>query len=75
MGKYFSDVVDSAIEAIYYSYDQERAAAVLQPLAEAARARNIPLESALRALLRGIEENHGGDCQEASQKGENICEK
>ena len=36
MGKYFSDVVDSAIEAIYYSYDQERAAAVLQPLAEAA---------------------------------------
>lgn len=46
-----------------------------EPLAEAARARNIPLESALRALLRGIEENHGGDCQEASQKGENICEK
>ena len=32
MGKYFSDAVDSAIEAIYYTYDRDRAAAALQPL-------------------------------------------
>lgn len=38
MGKYFSDAVDSALEAIYYSYDRERAAAALQPLADAANA-------------------------------------
>ena len=38
MGKYFSDAVDKAIEAIYYCYDQERAAAALQPLADAANA-------------------------------------
>ena len=38
MGKYFSDAVDSAIEAIYYTYDREKAAAVLQPLADAANA-------------------------------------
>ena len=38
MGKYFSDAVDQAIEAIYYCYDQERAAACLQPLADAANA-------------------------------------
>lgn len=36
MGKYFSDAVDSALEAIYYSYDRERAAAAVQPLADAA---------------------------------------
>lgn len=36
MGKYFSDAVDQALEAIYYCYDQERAAASLQPLADAA---------------------------------------
>lgn len=38
MGKYFSDAVDQAIEAIYYTYDQEKAAAALQPLADAANA-------------------------------------
>ena len=38
MGKYFSNAVDSALEAIYYSYDKERAAAALQPLADAANA-------------------------------------
>lgn len=38
MGKYFSDAVDSALEAIYYTYDRSRAAACLQPLTEAARA-------------------------------------
>ena len=38
MGKYFSDAVDSAIEAIYYTYDRDRAAAALQPLADAANA-------------------------------------
>ncbi len=36
MGKYFSDAVDNAIEAIYYTYDRERAAAAIQPLADAA---------------------------------------
>ena len=35
MGKYFSDAVDNALEAIYYSYDRERAAADVQPLADA----------------------------------------
>ena len=38
MGKYFSDTVDSALEAIYYSFDRERAVACLQPLADAANA-------------------------------------
>lgn len=38
MGKYFSDAVDNALEAIYYSYDRERAAAAVQPLADAANA-------------------------------------
>jgi len=38
MGKYFSNAVDSALEAIYYSYDKERAATALQPLADAANA-------------------------------------
>ena len=38
MGKYFSDAVDSALEAIYYTFDKERAAASLQPLADAANA-------------------------------------
>lgn len=38
MGKYFSDAVDQAIEAIYYTFDKERAAACLQPLADAANA-------------------------------------
>ena len=31
MGKYFSDAVDNAIEAIYYTYDRERAAAANSP--------------------------------------------
>ncbi len=35
MGKYFSDVVDQAIEDIYYCYDPQRAAGAIQPLAEA----------------------------------------
>ena len=38
MGKYFSDAVDQALEAIYYSFDRERAAACLQPLADASNA-------------------------------------
>ena len=38
MGKYFSDVVDKALEDIYYCYDQQRAASALQPLADAANA-------------------------------------
>ena len=38
MGKYFSDAVDNAIEAIYYTYDREKAAAAIQPLADAANA-------------------------------------
>ena len=38
MGKYFSDTVDQAIEDIYYTFDRERAAACLQPLADAANA-------------------------------------
>ncbi len=35
MGKYFSDVVDKAIEDIYYCYDGARAAAAIRPLADA----------------------------------------
>lgn len=38
MGKYFSDVVDKAIEDIYYCYDPARAAAAIEPLAEASNA-------------------------------------
>ncbi|MCI8453889.1 MAG: sel1 repeat family protein [Lachnospiraceae bacterium] len=38
MGRYFSDVVDQAIEDIYYCYDKERAASALSPLAAAAAA-------------------------------------
>lgn len=38
MGKYFSDTVDNALEAIYYTYDRDRAAACIQPLTEAAKA-------------------------------------
>ena len=38
MGKYFSDAVDNAIEAIYYPSDREKAAAAIQPLADAANA-------------------------------------
>ena len=38
MGKYFSDPVDNAIQAIYYTYDREAAAASVQPLADAASA-------------------------------------
>lgn len=38
MGKYFSDAVDNALEAIYYTYDREKAAACIQPLADAANA-------------------------------------
>ena len=38
MGKYFSDVVDKAIEDIYYCYDNARASAALQSLTAAAQA-------------------------------------
>lgn len=37
MGKYFSDVVDNALEAIYYTYDRDRAAACIQPLIQASK--------------------------------------
>ena len=45
------------------------------PLAEAARARNIPLEALQRAFLRSLEEKDGEVCQESSQNSENICGK
>jgi len=38
MGKYFSDVVEKAIEDIYYCYDPARAAAAIEPLAAASNA-------------------------------------
>ncbi len=38
MGKYFSDAVDNAIESIYYTYDRDKAAAAIGPLADAANA-------------------------------------
>lgn len=38
MGKYFSDVVDKAIEDIYYCYDVQRAAAAIEPLSQASNA-------------------------------------
>ena len=37
MGKYFSDVVDKAIEDIYYCYDTERAGAAAEALFQADR--------------------------------------
>lgn len=36
MGKYFSDVVDKAIEDIYYCYDGQRAKAAAEVLFQAA---------------------------------------
>ena len=36
MGKYFSDVVDKALEDIYYCYDNQRAKAALAALQSAA---------------------------------------
>ena len=38
MGKYFSDIVDQALEDIYYCYDNDRAARILEPLRAAADA-------------------------------------
>ena len=38
MGKYFSDVVDKALEDIYYCYDNDRAKAALTALQSAAAA-------------------------------------
>lgn len=38
MGKYFSDIVDQALEDIYYCYDSKRAGAILEPLRAAADA-------------------------------------
>ncbi len=38
MGIYFSDPVDNALSAIYYTYDCEKAAACIQPLTEASNA-------------------------------------
>ncbi len=38
MGKYFSDAVDQALEAIYYCYDNQKAAAAIPPLMKAAEA-------------------------------------
>lgn len=38
MGKYFSDVVDQALEDIYYCYDNDRAVKILEPLKAAAEA-------------------------------------
>jgi len=38
MGKYFSDPVDDALSAIYYTYDREKAAACIKPLTEASNA-------------------------------------
>ena len=37
MGKYFSDVVDQALEDIYYCYDKERAARAAEALFQAAK--------------------------------------
>lgn len=38
MGKYFSDVVDQALEDIYYCYDNDRAARIIEPLKAASEA-------------------------------------
>ena len=45
MGRYFSDVVDKALEDIYYCYDNDRAKAALAALQTAAAAGDGDAES------------------------------
>ena len=53
MGKYFSDAVDQALEAIYYTYDGEKAAAAVQPLTGAANAGDGDASYILSRCLSG----------------------
>lgn len=53
MGKYFSDVVEKAIEDIYYCYDSQRAAAAIEPLAEASNAGDGDAAYVLSRCLSG----------------------
>lgn len=53
MGKYFSDVVDQAIEDIYYCYDIERAVKSIQPLLDAAQAGDGDASYILSRCLSG----------------------
>lgn len=53
MGKYFSDVVDQALEDIYYCYDVSRAARVIEPLTAAAEAGDGDASYILSRCLSG----------------------
>jgi len=53
MGKYFSDIVDRAIEDIYYCYDNARADAAIQPLTEASNAGDGDASYILSRCLSG----------------------
>lgn len=53
MGKYFSDVVDKAIEDIYYCYDSRRAVGAIQPLLDAAQAGDGDASYLLSRCLSG----------------------
>uniref|UniRef100_UPI0040577D0D tetratricopeptide repeat protein n=1 Tax=Agathobacter sp. TaxID=2021311 RepID=UPI0040577D0D len=53
MGRYFSDVVDKAIEDIYYCYDKDRAALAMQALTEAASAGDGDASYILSRCLSG----------------------
>lgn len=53
MGKYFSDVVDKAIEDLYYCYDSERAVGAIQPLLDAAQAGDGDASYILSRCLSG----------------------
>jgi len=53
MGKYFSDVVDGALEDVYYCYDKERAARVIEPLTAASDAGDGDASYILSRCLSG----------------------
>lgn len=53
MGKYFSDVVDQALEDIYYCYDQQRGAQALEALTKAAGAGDADAAYILSRCLSG----------------------
>ncbi len=53
MGKYFSDIVDQALEDIYYCYDNDRAAIIVEPLRAAADAGDGDASYILSRCLSG----------------------
>lgn len=76
MGKYFSDVVDKAIEDIYYCYDPERAAAAIGPLTDAANAGDGDAAYVLSRCLSGPQYSwRYHPFQEDDERGERLIRK